>query len=221
MKLRSLVVEGPSSLGGRARARRWELFRDALGDVSDLSVLDLGGTPSTWQRAPVRPRSVTVLNLFPGELNLRDNERPDLEGIEVVHGDACQPPSEIANRRFDLVFSNSLIEHVGGPYRRRQLAEVIRSAADRYWVQTPYRYFPVEPHWIFPGFQFLPLAARARLSQTWPLVHSRATSRADGIDASLDVELISLTEMRHLFPGGAVKIERFGGIPKSLIAVRT
>ena len=29
-------------------------------------------------------------------------------------------------------------------------------------VQTPYRYFPVEPHWLFPGLQFLPMGLRAR-----------------------------------------------------------
>ncbi len=37
------------------------------------------------------------------------------------------------------------------------------------WVQTPYRYFPIEPHWIFPGFQFLPLSARTEISRRWPL----------------------------------------------------
>jgi hypothetical protein len=32
-------------------------------------------------------------------------------------------------RRFDLVFSNSLIEHVTGHYRRQQFADVIVRAA--------------------------------------------------------------------------------------------
>ena len=27
-------------------------------------------------------------------------------------------------------------------------------------VQIPYRYFPIEPHWLFPGLQFLPQRAR-------------------------------------------------------------
>ena len=27
-------------------------------------------------------------------------------------------------------------------------------------MQTPYRYFPIEPHWLFPGMQFLPLPVR-------------------------------------------------------------
>ena len=42
----------------------------------------------------------------------------------------------------------------------------MRELAQLHWVQTPYRYFPVEPHFLFPGFQFLPLTVRAVLMRT-------------------------------------------------------
>lgn len=63
---------------------------------------------------------------------------------------------------FDLVYSNSVIEHVGGHARSCDFAGMVKTLARRHWgVQTPYRYFSIEPHWLFPGLQFLPQSARA------------------------------------------------------------
>jgi hypothetical protein len=92
-------------------------------------------------------------------------------GIRCVVADACTYDEPTV----DLVVSNSLIEHVGGVGPRRQLAETIRGLAPQYWVQTPYRYFPLEPHWMFPGMQFLPLNVRARLARRRWTVGTRWT----------------------------------------------
>jgi hypothetical protein len=221
MSLRSRLLDGPSSISGKARARRWELLGEVFPDLPSYRVLDLGGTADSWLRAPVQPKSVTVLNLHAGELTVgRDDQ--ELPGwLSLATGDACDPPAEIRSADFDLAFSNSLIEHVGGAARRAMLARVVREAAPRHWVQTPYRYFPVEPHYVFPGYQFLPIAARARLARSWPGVHTRATSWAAGVGVALEVELLSATEMRFLFPDGDLLFERLAGLPKSLIAVRT
>src|SRR5690349_11165742 len=62
--LRRVLVESPTSLGAKARRRRWEMFRNAFPTIEDLRLLDLGGTVETWHRALVRPRHVTVLNLI-------------------------------------------------------------------------------------------------------------------------------------------------------------
>lgn len=51
---------------------------------------------------------------------------------------------------FGLVYSNSLIEHLGGHARRAAFAEQVRSLAPRHWVQTPYRYSLIKPHWLVP-----------------------------------------------------------------------
>jgi hypothetical protein len=175
-----------------------------------MRVLDLGGTVGYWHRVSERPAYVTVVNL--------EGDDPPEEWIHLLRGDACELRGD-ALASHDLVFSNSLIEHVGGPVRRQRLAEVIHAAAPKHWVQTPYRYFPVEPHWLFPGFQFLPLAIRARISVSWPLGHIRSTSASAVLDV-LGVELLGRAEMRYLFPDSELLIERFGGVPKSLIAAR-
>jgi hypothetical protein len=218
--MRTLIVDGPASLGARTRARRWDLLAELFQDLESYRVLDLGGTAGSWLRAPVRPAAVTLLNLYGGELTVGQEGEALPNWLDIVEGDACDPPSAIRETDFDLVFSNSLIEHVGGPTRRQMLARFVREAAPRYWIQTPYRYFPVEPHWIFPGFQFLPLTARATLSRTWPLMHTRARGWEDSVSTALQVELIGLTELKYLFPDATLHKEWFGGLIKSVIAVR-
>jgi hypothetical protein len=100
-----------------------------------------------------------------------------------------------------------------------RFAAAVHELAARHWVQTPYRYFPVEPHWLFPGFQFLPLIVKAEVSRHWPLVHTRSASREEGLRAAIAVELLSWTEMCLYFPGSQIQPERMAGLVKSLIAV--
>lgn len=179
-----------------------------------MSVVDLGGYAWNWMHAPVRPKSVLVINL--------DVEPTDLPSwIETVHGDACQLPPEVLDRNFDLVYSNSLLEHVGGYWRRVALADAVHSLGDHHWIQTPWRYFPLEPHWMFPFFQFLPLNTRAGISRSWPLAPGefRSASWEENVHAVLQVELLSMTEMRRLFPRSSIYQERVAGITKSITAV--
>jgi hypothetical protein len=213
IRLRDRLVDGPNSLGARMRARRWQLMAGSLPDLESMDVLDLGGRAETWRRAPARPRSVTVVNLEP-------SDRQDEDWIRHVHGDACDP-GLLDGEKFDFVYSNSLLEHVGGFARRVALAENINRLGTRHWVQTPYRYFPIEPHWLCPGMQFLPLSARITLARHWPLDHTRPATTEEAAESVLWVELIGAREMRTLFPQSRVIFERVAGVPKSLIAQRS
>lgn len=212
--MRNLFVDGSSSVGQRMRRRRWEWLLSEFPEIESMSVVDLGGTAESWVRAPVRPASVHVVNLSsePG------SAIPTW--MRVDYGDACNLPAQISDGSYDIVFSNSVIEHVGGHAQRLKFADSVHKLADRHWVQTPYRYFPIEPHWLFPGFQFLPLALRAEISQRWPLMHTRSTSRVAGLEAALSVELLSRSAMEYYFPESSIHAERVAGMTKSLVAIR-
>jgi|SRR5215211_626768 hypothetical protein len=216
LRERLASAKSPGSLAARARARRWQMFAANFPEVGDMRVLDLGGTSFTWLNAPVRPREVMIVNLKP--------QPSDVDWISTLIGDACALPTQVTDQRFDLVYSNSVIEHVGGHARREAFATAVRNGADRYWVQTPYRYFAIEPHWLFPGFQFLPVTVRAELTRRWKLGNRRAPRRPldAAVETVLGVELLSKTEMRHYFPDAtAVLTETFLGLVKALIAVKT
>jgi hypothetical protein len=212
--LRNRIVDGPASIGQRMRARRWEWFQAEFPDIGSMSIIDLGGTAEAWLRSPVRPASVHVVNLEP------ETAEPAASWIRADQADACNLPDRISRGSYDLVFSNSVIEHVGGHAQRMRFAEAVHKLANVHWVQTPYRYFPVEPHWLFPGLQFMPLALRARLSYHWPLVHTKAGSLSEALQASMEVELVSRTEMRFYFPKSDIRAERGFGLVKSLVAIK-
>jgi hypothetical protein len=213
--LRNRLVDGPDSVGARRRARRWDWLRAAFPQVENMSVIDLGGTAESWIRSPLRPGHVHVVNLEP------EPDPADLPGwLRAQQGDACDLPDSVLSGAYDLVFSNSVIEHVGGHAQRARFAEAVHKLADRHWIQTPYRYFPVEPHWLFPGFQFLPLSAKARVAHRWPLAHTPAASRQEGLAEAISVELLSQAEMAYYFPHSELKSERMLGLVKSIIAVR-
>lgn len=211
--VRQLLVDSSGSVGERSRSRRWERLRGTFPEVETMSVIDLGGTAQSWLRATVRPSLVHIVNLEPEHAELPAWIRAD-------QADVCDLPSDIRARRYDLVFSNSVIEHVGGHAQRIRFAASVHALADRHWVQTPYRYFPIEPHWLFPGFQFLPLTARAEVSRRWPLVHTPSASREEGLRAAVGVELLSRTELELYFPCSQIRAERMAGLVKSLIAVK-
>jgi hypothetical protein len=212
---RALLADGTrkGSFAQRARGKRSQKLIETFPGLGDMTVLDLGGTPQFWGGFPVRPAHVTLVNLLP--------VASPADWIKTVEGDACSPPESMRNTRFDLVVSNSVIEHVGGHAQRQRFAEVVEKSADRHWVQTPYRYFPIEPHWLFPFMQFLPLRVRATITQRWPLSPGREKDLRDAVANAASVELRSITEMRSYFPESTIWYERFGLLVKSLTAIRS
>jgi hypothetical protein len=211
--IRGLLVANEGSVAERLRRRRWDLFLRCVPDLRELRVVDLGGTAHWWDNAPVLPREITVVNLYEAD------DRSDR--IRTVEGDALQADSLLDGGEFDLVFSNSLIEHLGGHAARRRFAEVVYKLAPSYIVQTPYRYFPIEPHWMFPAFQFLPVGARSWVAPRWPLGHTRGWDPALAANEVMSTELLSVAEMRSYFPDAEFVWERVAGLPKSMIAVKT
>lgn len=213
-RFRDLLVDGHSSLGARFRSNRWNVVCQSFPNIDQMRILDLGGTLHFWMRTPVTPAAVDVLN------PTHDSEDVPT-WLRLIEGDACNPPEAIRRERYDLVFSNSVIEHVGGHWRRRQFAETVQTLADSHWVQTPYRYFPLEPHYLGPAFQFLPVGARARLLTVWPLMHTRPQTWRQAMSTVFATELIGRAELSYLFPDSRIYSEKVAGITKSLTAVRT
>ncbi len=208
---RRLADPNADSVGSRLRQGRWRMLLERFPDFGSMRVLDLGGTVEHWNLAPQMPAAVVVLNRYPQESHH--------EQVTTVVGDACELPDELRGERFDLVYSNSVLEHVGGHARRVDMAAVSAAVSDHHWVQTPNRYFPVEPHWLFPFFQFLPASARAWASARWPFGWNRASGR-EALGNVLETELIGEAELHYLYPDSDIVKERVLGLSKSLIAVR-
>jgi SAM-dependent methyltransferase len=178
----------------RARERRHGLYRNAMSPRPEDRIVDVGcGTEGLAGFEP--DADVTGLDAV---------DRPSYPGRRFVRGDARALPFD--DDSFEIAYSNSLVEHLN-PADRPRFADEIRRVAGRYWVQTPNRYFPIEPHVLLPGFQFLPEGARRRL---WRLGMPRTPYEP--------IELLGAAELRKLFPDAVILRERFAGLTKSLIA---
>jgi hypothetical protein len=197
----------------RFRARRMALLARTVGLTGNTRVLDVGGTVEIWQLAPVMPRLV-LLN--------QERARYEIGPAEaVVLGDGTSLP--FADQSFDLVFSNSVIEHVGSRVQQARFAAEIARVGKQYWVQTPNRYFPVEQHLWTPFVHWLPRrwqAAILKRISVWRIL-TRVTpeQREFYVRHYLDsIRLLAASDVRALFPGTKLLRERFLGWTKSLIA---
>jgi SAM-dependent methyltransferase len=178
-------------------------------------ILDVGGTAANWSLLRVRPQ-VTILNLP------RAMEQGE-EGMRWIFADGCQLP--FRDKSFDVVFSNSVIEHVGGEQRHQQFASEIARVGVRYFVQTPNRWFPVEHHLLTPLIHFLPRSWQGWLIGKFTIWEWIARPRPDQREFFLehylrDIRLLDGRAMRRLFPDAVLIRERFLGLTKSLIAMK-
>jgi len=101
------------------------------------------------------------------------------------------------------------------------MAEEVRRLAPVYFIQTPAYEFPVEPHFLFPGFHYLPRKGRIFLTEQFNLGWYRKAASREEAEARVDeIRLLKKREMQSLFPDGEIEEERFLGLTKSYIAVR-
>ena len=187
-------------LAVRARRRRYEWFRQTMRPGSGEEILDIGCGGGAWSIAQLDPAaSVTGVDRVEGIGFDRPNQR-------FVVADACALP--FADDQFDIGFSNSVIEHIDR-CRRTDFAAELRRVCRRYWVQTPNYWFPIEPHALLPGVQFLPRPIR---ETAW-----KASPRRIRYEDSLS--LLTADELSCLFDDALILRERVGALTKSLIAV--
>lgn len=179
----------------------------------ETRVLDVGGTPDCWRCLAVLPRLVF--------LNTPRAREEVGESVAWVAGDGRLLP--FADRAFDIVFSNSVIEHVGDADSQRRFAAEAMRVGRAYWVQTPNRWFPVEQHLLTPFVHWLPKrwqrAIVPRFTVWGIVVRTTPDRRQFYLRHYLDeVKLLDARELRQLFPRAQVIRERFCGWTKSLVA---
>ena len=203
------------SLSMEMRRRRNERFARLLRGVPrPCTILDVGGTPSYWERTPlVNDPSVRFVVL---NLSVARTRNPT---ISPIVGDATDL-SRYADASQAVVFSNSVIEHVGDRDAQRRMAMEVRRVARRYWLQTPARWFPLEPHFLFPFFGPLPVPVKAWLVRHFDLGwRGKQPDREASYRVARSVRLLTRRELRGLFPTATISAERVFGIAKSWIVV--
>lgn len=134
-------------------------------------------------------------------------------GAGQVVGDGRQLPFK--DNEFEIIYSNSVIEHVGDLLSQQKFAKEIARVGVNYFIQTPYKYFLIEPHFMLPLIQFIPTIYQrmiARILNKYGLVYSEESLNS--------IRLLSYLDMKHLFPDAVILREKILFMTKSLIAVK-
>jgi hypothetical protein len=215
----------PDSFASRLRRRRLmalvSLVREAYRLRGAVRVLDLGGTVAYWRAFPTELFGECRISIT--LLNLPDSEIQPIAvppGFELLPGDGCRMP-QYGEASFDIVHSNSVIEHVGDWERMEAFASEIRRVGRAYFVQTPNFWFPVEPHFMVPFFQWLPRPTRVLLMRRFALGHfPRQRTVAEAARIVDSIRLLDRRLFGALFPDADITTERYFGLPKSLVAIR-
>ena len=207
-----------------ARRKRAALFRALFPDAMERSILDLGGSDGS-HFAMVVPDHKNV--------TIADIDRRQLDKAEAKFGFKTRQIDgtltlPFDDGEFDIVFCSSVIEHVTGPKDKvgkirdtaifkaeavplqQKFANEIRRIGRGYFVQTPYKHFPIESHTNSPGVvMLLPRAAQLEIWKRWPTCRHAP-----------DFNLLTVKDMRRFFPGAEIHRELALGLTKSIMAVK-
>lgn len=169
-------------------------------------------------------------NIFVADFDTAALEKARQSGLNIIQLDETGNIPCVKNE-YDIIFSNSVIEHVTvdkeDVYKIKTNSEfmllhgkgrntlpMIRAKCDKYYVQTPYRYFIIESHSWQPIFIiFLPRTMQMSLIRFFNKFWPKQTSP--------DWNLLTVKEMKLLFPDAEIVREKSLFMTKSLIAIKS
>ena len=198
------------SIGNKFRNKRFVYFEKLISNLpKPIHILDVGGTEDFWVNRNYNKKEdvkITLLNLKTIITNYNN--------ITSIIGDATDL-SLFKENHFDIVFSNSVIEHLHNFKNQQKMAQEVQRVGVYHFIQTPNKYFLIEPHFLFPLFQFLPKSLKYLLLTKTKLSRGKKWNKKFAKEYIQEIRLLSLKEMKYLFPNSKNKTERFLGMSKS------
>jgi Methyltransferase domain len=194
------------------RRRRMAQFVAAFQPDTSHHILDVGGYADFWASSGVAS-DITLLNIHP----VRGDALPP--NMHIMLGDGTALTCD--DKSFSIVFSNSVIEHLGSFENQQRFAKECMRVGHGLWVQTPSKSFPIEPHFLSPFIHFFPKGWQRRMLRNftvWGWLTRPSDTQIENVLA--EIRLLTLAELERLFPDCEIKKEKFLGLTKSFIVVR-
>ncbi len=225
------IVNVIMAFSKKARERRAAIFRSAFVIDADTRILDLGSGTGSHIHAVLRGTPVKPDNVYIADIDSAPIEQGKAEFgfVPVLISESKGVP--FPDGYFDIVYCSSVIEHVtvlkervwsmysDHEFKRESLihqkrfAQEIQRVGKQYFVQTPYKHFPIESHICLPFLAYLP---------RWMLIPLlRFTNLFWVMKSNPDWHLLNRNEMADLFENAKIIDEKAFGLTKSIMAVKT
>ena len=203
-------------LGKNFRKKRFKIFLDKIKLIhGPIRILDIGGKFKFWKDMGIQNLfdinqhiSITLMNLNKEEINHAS--------FNSIIGNATDL-KQFNDNEFDIVFSNSVIEHLFNFEEQIKMANESMRVAKHYFIQTPNKYFLIEPHYFFPLFQFMPYNFKKIVMMKTRLVLGKFHDEKSVQRAHQEIRLLSKKELKYLFKNGQIYKEKFFGFNKSFM----
>jgi methyltransferase family protein len=146
----------------RSRRQKFRLFLELIRPVEETTIVDIGVTDAPFGEG--EGQSVTR-NFFEAYYPWRGqitavgvgdlpHFRVAFPEIRTVLADGRELP--FADKEFDVGFSNAVVEHLGDRASQQAFVNELCRVANRVFVATPNRWFPLDPHTLLPFVHWLP-----------------------------------------------------------------
>ena len=211
------------SWSNRFRRRRSKyiayMIEECYNRKKEVNIIDIGGKKSYWDIFSDTFLSennvhITILNL-PSNSPLPEKDKI----FTYIYGDGCNL-SEFSDKSFHIAHSNSTLEHVGNMENKRKFSNEIQRVGEKHYLQTPNYWFPIEPHFLVPFFQFLPLPVRIKLLCIFDIGHWKRVRNSQIAKLVLEyTDLLSKNDLIQLFPDSSIIKEKFWFLTKSFIVI--
>ena len=226
----SIASRAVLALSSRARRKRGATFRRTFVVDEHTKILDLGSESGSNIHAILQGTRVNPANVYIADIDaaLLEKGRQRFGFVPVLIEES--KPLPFPDQYFDIVYCSSVIEHVtvrkeevwsmssGSEFKRasldrqREFAAEVKRTAKQYFVQTPYRYFPIESHSWLPFVAWLPrrvLIPVLRFTNSFWIKQTKP-----------DWHLLNKKLLAELFEEAQIVTESFFGLTKSIMAIK-
>ncbi|MBA4406633.1 methyltransferase type 11 [bacterium] len=207
-----------NNLSSRFRNKRAQILLDKLSalNLDEIKILDVGGSSYFWdeiRNSFKKSYQLVIVNLSKEEIGIGEYQK--------IVGDG-KTLSFIKDKSFDIVVSNSVMEHLGTFNQQREMAENIKRVGRYYFIQTPAFIFPFEPHFLFPFFHWLPKWVRVKLVQNFNLGwFTKQKSKEDAQRLVNSIRILKKKELKRFFQNFEIISERLWFFTKSYLVIST
>jgi hypothetical protein len=216
-----------AKLRHRFHEQRADLFVRLIKPRTGATLLDLGGGDGSLA---ARICERVPLDVCIADVRADNREACERRGFRHVLVEPGPLPFE--DGAFDYLLCNSVIEHVTLPldecridvrvpqsewHRRSREAQAafareVARVSTSYFVQTPHASFPIDQHVHLPFSHYFNHNIQCGIVG---LTDRYWVKSCGGV---VDWELLSPSDMARIFPDASITIERFAGLPKSIVA---